>query len=64
MASNTLWDAEVGAAVVTAALISPEPASSDRIGRTLLKSIDFLAAEKAVLRAAAGVANRTSGSQT
>lgn len=45
-AERPLWDAEVGTAVVTAALISPEPAGSDRIGRTLLKSIDFHAAEK------------------
>jgi hypothetical protein len=60
-AEKPLWDAEVGAAVVNAALITPEPAGSARIGRTLLKSIDFHAAEQAVLGAATDLVTHTGG---
>jgi hypothetical protein len=60
-AEKPLWDAEVGAAVVNAALITPEPATSARVGRTLLKSIDFHAAEQAVLGAAADLVKNPGG---
>jgi hypothetical protein len=62
-AEKPLWDAEVGAAVVNAALITPEPAGSARIGRTLLKTIDFHAAEQAVLGAAAGLVTHPGGAK-
>jgi hypothetical protein len=62
-AEKPLWDAEVGAAVVNAALITPDPGGSARIGRTLLKSIDFHAAEQAVLGAAADLVSHPGGAK-
>jgi hypothetical protein len=63
-AEKPLWDSEVGAAVVNAALISPEQTGSARVGRTLLKSIDFAAADEALLSAATTVASGTADTKT
>jgi ribosomal protein L11 len=62
-AEKPLWDAEVGVAVVNAALITPDPGASARVGRTLLRSIDFHAAEQAVLGAAVDLLTHPGGAK-
>ncbi len=53
-AEQPLWDAEVGAAIVAASLLTPESPSSTRVGRQILKSVDFHAVEQGEANAAVG----------
>jgi hypothetical protein len=53
-AEQPLWDAEVGAAIVAASVLTPETPGSRRIGRRILKSIDFHAVEQGLGKAAVG----------
>jgi len=45
-AEQPLWDAEVGAAIVAASLLTPETPGDNRVGRQILKSVDFHAVEQ------------------